>query len=213
MCTYLRDTKCSAPPYAHVHKADGGGLWRMRLEPPFSGLYQDINQLLASDKIGCSGSECFLKPGWGFSYLSKLSAIGIFTYFVKQEANKFYAFKNNNFAQKTCYNGKFIETCSVVYIMYYRNNSYKRQYIASYIVWKMIYIAQENEKYIIMSINTFFLIQEMPPLLIRLFLSRYFFFALSMIVITYSASYSAAVMTHQEFAVLTCKFKRVICRS
>lgn len=43
-----------------VHKADGGSLWRMRLEPPLSGLYRDINQLLASDKIGCSGKrECF----------------------------------------------------------------------------------------------------------------------------------------------------------
>lgn len=44
-----------------VHKADGGGLWRMRLELPFYELYRDINQLLASDKIGCSGSECFSK--------------------------------------------------------------------------------------------------------------------------------------------------------
>lgn len=46
-----------------VHKANGGGLWRMRLEPPLFKLYRDINQLLASDKIGCSGGERFSKSG------------------------------------------------------------------------------------------------------------------------------------------------------
>lgn len=57
-----------------AHKADGGGLWRMRLEPPLIRLYRDINQLLASDKIGCSGSECFSKPGRDCSCSSELCA-------------------------------------------------------------------------------------------------------------------------------------------
>lgn len=49
-----------------VHKANGGGLWRMRLEPPLFKLYRDINQLLASDKIGCSGGERFSKSQMRF---------------------------------------------------------------------------------------------------------------------------------------------------
>lgn len=59
-----------SPPPQPVHKArDGGGLWWMRLEPPSRGLYRDINQLSASDKIRCSGTECFSKSARASSLL------------------------------------------------------------------------------------------------------------------------------------------------
>lgn len=61
MCTYLRGTRCSAPPYAQFIKPMGVVYGGWDSNHPSSG-YRDINQLLASDKIGCSGSECFSNP-------------------------------------------------------------------------------------------------------------------------------------------------------
>lgn len=57
-----------SPPPQPVHKADDGdGLWWMRLKPPSRGLYRDINQLSASDKIRCSGYWVLFKTWMRFS--------------------------------------------------------------------------------------------------------------------------------------------------
>jgi len=42
-----------------VHKADGGWFMADETRTPLSRSYRDINQLLASDKIGCSEGERF----------------------------------------------------------------------------------------------------------------------------------------------------------
>jgi len=62
-----------------VHKANGGDLWRMRLEPSLFRLYRNINQLLASNKIGCSGSECFENLNEIHRILAECQLIEIFT--------------------------------------------------------------------------------------------------------------------------------------
>lgn len=78
MCTYLEGTKCSppapstAPAFIKPTMGVVYGGWDSNLSLPTRGLYRDINQLSASDKIRCSGTELLFKT-WMRSFLFFLS--------------------------------------------------------------------------------------------------------------------------------------------
>lgn len=89
MCTYLQGTKCSAPATAPAFIKPTMGVvyggWDSNLylsyTLPTRGLYRDINQLSASDKIRCSGTELLFKT-WmrSFFFLSLSLPFFFFSY-------------------------------------------------------------------------------------------------------------------------------------
>lgn len=88
MCTYLQGTKCSAPATAPAFIKPTMGVvyggWDSNLylsyTLPTRGLYRDINQLSASDKIRCSGTELLFKTWMRSFFFFSLSLFLSFSF-------------------------------------------------------------------------------------------------------------------------------------